>query len=261
MTVEVARRRVRKPKVANGAESLAIGEIDQTIFACPACARPLAIGARRCAGCGTRLFLGVQAKRASIFLASGFGAGLLVAVIFAGMTSMLGAAFAAPVEGAVATAVPLPVPSVAPSAGPIASVPNIGTSSVPDVTRSAIRQAVAIDDRLVSSSTALSQALAAPRFDIQRVGAILRSTSADAGVGLQLAERIAVWSGGRAASEELTVFYSAVQATAAEGLAASIHNEDAYRAAGQKLVDLLAGVGAIDDRVRDVAKDAGVALP
>jgi hypothetical protein len=261
MTVEVARRRVRKPKVANSAESLAIGEIDQTIFACPACARPLAIGARRCAGCGTRLLLGVQAKRASIFLGAGFGAGLAVAVALAGLTSMLAAAFAAPVDGAIASVPVVAAPSVVPTAGPIASLPNNGTTNVPDVTRSAIRQAVAIDDRLVASSAALSQALTAPRFDIQRVGAILRSTSADAGVGLQLAERIAVWSGGRAVSEELTAFYSAVQATAAEGLAASIHNEDAYRAAGQKLVDLLAGVGAVDDRVRDVANDAGVALP
>jgi hypothetical protein len=261
MTVEVAPRRVRKPKVANSAEGLAIGEIDQTIFACPACARPLALGARRCAGCGTRLILGVQARRASIFLGAGFGAGLAVAVAFAGLTSMLAAAFAAPVDGAVATAAPLPVPSAAPSTGPVASAPNSGTSSVPDVTKSALRQAVAIDDRLVGSATALSQALAAPRFDIQKVGAILRATSADAGVGLQLAERIAVWSGGRSASEELAAFYSAVQATAAEGLSASIHNEDAYRATGQKMVDLLAGVDAVDERVRDVADNAGVTLP
>ena len=45
----------------NGAssESLAIGEIDQTVFDCPRCSRPLAVGTRRCPGCRTRLMAGV----------------------------------------------------------------------------------------------------------------------------------------------------------------------------------------------------------
>ena len=55
---ELARHR-REPSSRLPA-SIAIGEIDQTIFDCPSCSRPLALGDRRCPGCRTRLLHGVQ---------------------------------------------------------------------------------------------------------------------------------------------------------------------------------------------------------
>src|SRR5712671_1260637 len=85
MTVDAARRtRRRVPKVSPGPEPLfvppstmAIGELDQTIFECPSCSRPLALGARRCPGCGTRLIAGVTLGKASSFVAVGLAIGLL----------------------------------------------------------------------------------------------------------------------------------------------------------------------------------------
>ena len=264
MTVEVAQRRTRKPK-ARPVESLAIGEIDQTVFACPGCARPLALGARRCPGCGTRLILGVKAQRASIFVSAGVVAGLVVAGVFGAVTSALDsagrdAAAAAIAAAAAASASPSPTATAAPTASPT-TVPGTGSnSSVPALTRSALGQAVAVNERLATSAAAFAAALAAPTFDTFVASQILRATSADAVYGLQLTRHISAWSGGKALSDELTEFYAAVQETAAEGLSASIRNDTAYKAAAQRMLDLLGGIDELDERVRDVATDADVEL-
>ena len=85
MTVDAARRSRRRTPVAGRdsepyiapATSIAIGEIGQTIFECPSCARPLALGVGRCPGCGTRLVRGVALGKASAFIAIGLAVGLL----------------------------------------------------------------------------------------------------------------------------------------------------------------------------------------
>ena len=97
-------------------------------------------------------------------------------------------------------------------------------------------------------------------FDTLAVSQILRATSADAVVGLQLAPVIGAWSGGATLSADLRSFYLAVQATAAEGLSASIRNDTAYRAAADAMIELLGGLGSVDAELRDVAGRAGVSL-
>lgn len=133
-------------------------------------------------------------------------------------------------------------------------------SSVPALSRSALAQAVYVDERLASSATALAAALSARTFDTPAVSQILRATSAEAVVGLQLSSHIGAWSGGKALSNELIAFHSAIQETAAEGLSASIRNDKAYRAAAQKMLKLLGGLDELDARLRDVAGKAGVVL-
>src|SRR4029453_5165008 len=97
MTVDVARRRTRRTtKVAPSeapaspviAEKISIGEIEPTIFSCPSCQRPLAIGAHRCPGCGTHLMLGVQGGKASVFVVAGLALGLALGGAFAGVSAM-----------------------------------------------------------------------------------------------------------------------------------------------------------------------------
>ena len=265
MTVEVARRRTRKPKVSSVAESLAIGEIDQTVFACPACARPLALGARHCPGCGTRLILGVQAQRASLFLGVGLVAGIVLSgLLGAAASAMDGARRDADAVAAAALAASNGLPSVPPTAAPPASpspsVDTGSTSTVPAISRSALAQAAALHERLANSSSSLSTALGQGTFDTLAVSQIIRATSADAVVGLQLAPHIGAWSGGATLSADLRSFYLAIQATAAEGLSASIRNETAYRAAAEKMTGLLAGLDAVDAQLRDVSGRAGVTL-
>lgn len=263
MTVEVARRRTRKPKVATISESLAIGEIDQTVFACPACARPLALGARRCPGCGIRIILGVRAQRASLFVGVGLVAGIVASGLLGATVSALdGARRDAEAAAAAALAAANALPSIAPSAAPSGSpAPSTGTTStVPAVTRSALGQAAAVHARLATSSSTLAAAIEGETFDTFAVSQILRSTSGDAVVGLQLTPHITTWSGGTTLSGDLRSFYLAIQETAAGGLSASMRNEAAYRAAAEDMLELLSGLGAVDAQLRDVAGRAGVSL-
>ena len=57
---------------------LAIGETDANVFNCPVCARPLSEGTSRCPGCGVRLIMGVQLRRAAAILALGVVLGVLI---------------------------------------------------------------------------------------------------------------------------------------------------------------------------------------
>jgi hypothetical protein len=117
-----------------------------------------------------------------------------------------------------------------------------------------------VNERLEASSTGLAAALAAPKFDTYGVSQILRATSGEAVLGLQLSSYVGSWPRGQALSGEMTQFYSTVQQTAAEGLSASIRNETAYRTAGQQMLDLLRGLDQVDGHIRDLAADAGVVI-
>lgn len=245
-------------------DSLAIGEIDQTVFACPVCARPLALGARHCPGCGTRLILGVQAQRASLFV----GVGLVTGIVVSGLLGAGAAAIdtarrdadAAAAAIAVANALPSIAPTASASASPSPSATERTTSTVPGLSRSALGEAAAVHERLATSSSTLAAAVASETLDTLAVSQMLRATSADAVIGLQLTPVIGAWSGGATLSGDLRSFYLAVQATAAEGLSASIRNETAYRAAAEDMIELLGGLNTVDAQLRDVAGRAGVSL-
>jgi hypothetical protein len=96
MTVNVARRTRRRATppappsinstptpqpapepVYTSADTFRIGEIEQTVFDCPNCRRPLALGARRCPGCQTRLVNGVVLTKVGMFVAGGLTIGIV----------------------------------------------------------------------------------------------------------------------------------------------------------------------------------------
>ena len=273
MTVNVAGRRGRASRSPDAAAEapLSIGELEQTVFLCPGCSRPLAFGVRRCPGCGTHLVMRVELKRASAFVVMGLLAGVavggaLTAASFAldrpGRDARIAAdAAAAALAAAAAETDTDPVATARPLATP-ATDPGTGTTTgIPAITRSAIGQALTVDGRLAASATALAAAAGARTFDTVEVAAILRSLSGDAVFGLQLTPHIGAWKGGAEVSGALTTFYTSVQDTAAEGLTASIRNEAAYRAASTKMLQLLAGLGALDGSLRSAAGGAGVSLP
>ena len=276
MTVNVGRRRA-KAAAAGGTDRSdgPSGEIGQTLFDCPACGRPLAIGVRRCPSCSARLVMGVRAGRAAMFVTIG----LIVGVAFGGgLAATLSAirqpdhdaqvaraAAAAALAGAAqaqaraaASAIPHATPAITPASG------SSGTGSsvtIPANSASALTQALILNARLSDATSALRTALAAPKFDAQEVSQLLREASANSVIGLQLAESLNAWSGGTAVGGRMATFYSAIQATAAEGLGASIRNDRAYRRAAMAMVALLAGLGPIDDEAQRLAATAGMNLP
>ena len=79
---------VEEPRPPMISKSLSIGEIEQTVFSCPSCQRPLAMGARKCPGCKTHLVAGVGLTNASGFVALGLAVGLAIAGVAAGMGAL-----------------------------------------------------------------------------------------------------------------------------------------------------------------------------
>jgi hypothetical protein len=274
MTVNAARRPRRRAAapppepIVVPAESIAIGEIDQTVFDCPACGRPLAMGTRRCPGCKTRLIIGVPMSKAAVIAAGGLVVGLLVG----GAT---GAVFGFLSRPVVVTPAPVVLPSVAPVGGasggtlatpvPIPSAPtgggSTGAGAMPAIARSALTQAVTVNDHLGAASSSLSVALAASSFDPSDVAQILRAISAESVYGEQLAAKVASWSDSAALGQRLTGLYGAIHDTAGEGLLASVRNEAAYRKSARTMVTLLAGLRSVDAELRALAEANGVTLP
>jgi len=271
MTVNAARRPRRRAAapppepIVVPAESIAIGEIDQTVFDCPTCARPLAMGTRRCPGCGTHLIIGVPMSKASVIATGGLVLGLLLGwatgVVFGLVSRPMVVAPApvvvpsvAPVGGGGTLATPVPIPSA-----PVG--PGGWTGGMPAIARSALTQAVTVNDHLAAASASLSAALAAPSFDPSDVAQMLRAISAESVYGEQLAAKVSSWSDSAALGQRLNGLYGAIHDTAGEGLLASVRNEAAYRQSAKTMITLLAGLRSIDAELRALAEANGVTLP
>ena len=260
MTAELVPRRSRKRK--STPEDLAIGEINQTVFTCPACTRPLVLGAKRCPGCGTHLIIGVQARRAGVLMGIGVFAGVLLGGVLSTTATVLGGAIQGTVSAVITatSATPTPVATASPDASGAPATPGTN-SSLPALTRSALVQSAAVNQRLAASSLILASALKAKNLDAYGVSQTLRSMSADAVVGLQMSLHVGAWADGKELSGEMASFYASIQKTAATGLSASLRNDKAYRASGQHMMVVLGGLAAFDMLVRQVAGEAGVTFP
>ena len=278
MTVDAARRtRRRGPKAGAAPDptldpiaptpSIAIGEIDQTVFDCPSCSRPLALGARRCPGCGTRLLNGVSLGKVSGFVAAGLAIGLLIG---AGGGLAFGLTHPIAGEPAAAAAAPSAAPGSQGAGAVVAATPSATatpastptpTAAIPPLARSALVQVVGTNDRLATAAGGLRSALAAKAFDASAVAQILRTVSADSVFGEQLADTVAGWPGSSALGAQLRTFYGTIHDTAANGLVASVRNQAVYRAAAVAMVNLLAELPAVDAAVHSTAASAGVDLP
>jgi hypothetical protein len=254
MTVNAARRsRRRTPdsrlELAAPTESLAIGEINQTVFDCPNCARPLAIGVRRCPGCGTRLVLGIPLTKASVFVALGLAMG----IAFGGAVGFALTLGRAPAAGAIAVLPSNPATAgggggTAPTTSPT-TVPSTSSgpaAEIPPISRSALSQALSVNGRLAAGAAALRAALNARDFDASTVAETLRSLSGDSVFGQQLAGRLAYWPDATTVGRTLDRLYDAVHQTATDWLVASVRDEAAYRAAAIAMLDVLNGLTVAD---------------
>jgi hypothetical protein len=279
MTVDVARRRSRsKSKVIPpvdsrppmAAESFAIGEINQTVFSCPNCQRPLAMGAKHCPGCKTHLVRGVQLSKASVFVTMGLVVGLAIGGAAGGAALLANglsrdAEIATQVAAALSAADvhPAPVASAAPiaTARPVVTAPPVAADGVPPLARSALVQAANVNAQLATAAPVLQSALAAKTFDTYTVFQVLRSVSGDAVTGLPLATHIGAWSGGADLAENMTAYYGQIQTVAKSGLDASIRNQAAYRTAAREMLQVLGGLAALDTQLHTVASDSGITIP
>ena len=278
MTVNVARRGRRRDSMSGASatgtseanplpgESMTIGEIDQTVFDCPNCRRPLALGARRCPGCGTRLINGTPLGKASVFVVGGLTLGLLLGVgggFVVGSSRVAAgapAASAAPGAGGGGLGRASAGPSIRASAAPAAT--PVPVTAMPPVTRSSLAQALATNRRLAAAASDLRSAVnASSVFDASAVAQTLRMISAESLFGSQMASNVAAWTGSSALGTELGTFYGSAHDIASNGLDASVRNAAAYRATAISMIRLLDGINVIDAAVRAGAAAAGVTLP
>lgn len=237
-------------------EPLAIGEVERDIFSCPVCARPLAQGAAHCPGCGTRLLMGVPARRASVFLS----VGVLVGMVLGGTVGATAVAVGT-VRSDVGTGVngaitPTAAPPRATSA-PVAPPPGGATP----IARSALGQVGALHARMVTGAALLETSLAKSPIDVTDVAKVLRSLAADAAYGSDLAPRVGAWDDAEVLSAQLVQFYDLVRQTARDGLSASLTDGEAYRGAGQAMLGVLTGITVVDAEARALAEKADVEMP
>ncbi len=255
MTIETLSTRSGRRARDNEAGTLAIGETDSNIFNCPACARPLGVGAPRCPGCGTRLIAGVQASRALAFLTLGLIVGLVV-----GGGVMAVAATLTRVEPVVAAAVD-PVTSTLPTAAPLVTPAPVLDPGVPSAAISALRQTALVNQRVATDSARLVAALAVAEPSSAEIARTLRSLSSNATFGERIVSDIFEWDAGTAVATDLTTFFATIRSTASDGLRASLRNEAAYVDAARAMLVVIDGLGSVDTAARALAAEADVVLP
>jgi hypothetical protein len=256
MTIDAVRRKSTRASRREQREGMPIGENDANIFDCPACARPLATGTRRCPGCSTRLLGGVRATRAAGFMAIGLLIGLFVGGSVVGLVAML----SAPAAATAATTDPVAGPTSAPLATAPVSVP-VADPAVPAAALTALSQTSLINQRLQADATRLQAVMAGSAPASVDIARALRSLSATAAFGDRIAPDVADWADGTAVSASLAAFYAAVGATAREGLTSSLQNADAYRDAGRSMLAVLDELAELDADSRALAATADTDLP
>ncbi len=245
--------KVSRSQPSRRPEPLAIGEVDPHVFNCPNCARPLANGATFCPGCGTRLIVGVRAKLALGFMAVGLVAGTLLG---GGAMIVVGGRQASP-----GTAATITTPAASGGTVPAASIAPVLPADVgiPSKAVSALRQATVVNGRLTAYAAELDRILGARSTEGIDVARILRAMSADVLFGVYIAPSIAPWPEAAALSADLGSFYARVRDASQASLKASVSNTTAYRAAGKRMVALLAKLPALDTRADEIVAAAGLA--
>jgi hypothetical protein len=237
---------------------LAIGQDEQEIFNCPGCARPLAVGTRRCPGCRTLLVMEVRLRRVARFVSLGLAVGLVAGAV-AGAGTMLTIARSATVATVSVVDPAQPQASDA-TAGGAAASPR-PTATVAPLAISALRQASSVNHALVDSGEALHDLLHADEVDAGRIAKLLRRLAKEAVFGLGVITRLDGWPDAGPVAEDLDALYSRVRATARQGLKASLHDEPAYKAAAGKMLAVIDGIADIDAAGRTLAESVGVELP
>lgn len=259
MAMEALRGKVARRAKPREPEPLPIGELDQDIFNCPVCVRPLAVGAHRCPECGTHLIAGVPLRRAGGFVAVGVIGGLVVAFAI-----MIGSFAVERASAVISFALP---GAVTPTAAPEASVAPVPTSApnvvpaVPSSAIAALRQTTLLNQRIMADRERLAAAVGARKPDGAIIAAALRSLAADASIGKRVVADVADWAEAGAVTAAFVDFYAGMAERADRGLSASVTNDKAYVKSGKSMLKLLAGLPGLDAQARTLTDSIGIKLP
>ncbi|HVQ22237.1 MAG TPA: zinc ribbon domain-containing protein [Candidatus Saccharimonadia bacterium] len=257
MAINSALRKIGRPSLgrqAPPAEPLAVGEVEDSVFNCPNCARPLAQGANQCPGCGTHLIVGVKAKLALGFVVVGVAAGMVL-----GGGAMLVVGGRPSVASGEVTGAGAASANGGTAAGASASARLPADLGIPSQAVSGLRQASVINGRLSGYAADLDGALASKSTKGIVIARLLRSVSSDVMFGIAVAPTIAPWPAAADLSGDLGSFYAKVRDTAQAGLKTSVSDSSAYRLAGKRMAALLKKVATLEARANELVTDTGLA--
>ncbi len=246
----------KSPDGKSKAAGLAIGESDANVFTCPSCARPLSEGTNKCPGCGVHLVMGVRLKRAGAILALGMALGILIGGVTTAAAITVSLNDPATATKPVASAVPsaAAVVSAAPSFAAFDPVP-------PTTAVSALSGTAVVNGRILVDAATLTATLARSDTTTIEIARALRSLTADAALGIDLAGRLGTWTDAKLVQAGLNDFYQAMADAAHGGLRASLTDRAAYRKAGADMIAVLATLSDIDSRSRALAGANDFELP
>jgi hypothetical protein len=143
-----------------------------------------------------------------------------------------------------------PGPSVAPSVAPTMD---------PEIRR-ALATALIVNQSLASRATALESSLDVEPPLAPDIADHLRSVNTDLTAGKEAADRLRLGDATAALGTDLGEFYDRVMARSTETLGNSIRNVDAYVEGARAVIELLAPLAALNDRITDaLAGRSGVA--
>jgi len=263
MTIDALHGPVDRPRELSS-DGVAIGTPDANIFLCPRCARPLAVGVSKCAGCGTRLVAGVPVLKVTGFVGLGLVVGLAIGGGVVGALTLAGGATSATVVGPPVAVVPsaVAVPSNVPltSALPQPSVMPLDPG-VPTAALTALRRSTTVNQRLLTDADLLAKALAARDPSPAEIAPLLRNIAATASFGDGIASTVGTWDDAAELSAALASFYGSIDRIAQDALAASLTNDRAYQDAGTRMLAVLDRLARLDADTRALATTAGLDLP
>ena len=148
-----------------------------------------------------------------------------------------------------------PVPSVGPSA-----VPSAAPTMDPEIRR-ALATALLVNQSLASRGAALESAIAVEPPVALDIADHLRSVNADLTAGKQAADRLRLGDETADLGADLATFYDGLMARTTETLGNSIRNTDAYVEGARAIIDMLAPLPALNDRIADALVGRSGATP
>jgi hypothetical protein len=256
MTVNMLRGKkgdAAAPDAKTATPPIAIGEMDAHVFTCTTCGRPLADRTWTCPGCGTKFVLGVTAKRASILIAFGLAAGVLLGGLVTASAMIVSSA--KPVAAAVPIATPGPVATATPTSAAV--VP----AGPPQAAVTALSGTALVNGRISTDAGILSVTLADRSATTSDIARGLRSLSADAAQGTDLVARLAQWPDAGPVGAQLGDFYRSLSDSATLALRDSLNDTSGYRSSATEMLHLLNRLAAVDTASRSLATTIDLELP
>ncbi len=131
---------------------------------------------------------------------------------------------------------------------------------VPTAAASALRLTITVDDRLAASAATL-RSMNLEKADPVAIATILRTIASDSAWGIDVVGRLGEWPAAAALQGTLREYYTAVAATARDGLSATISSASAYRTAAKRMLAIAGRLVELRTSSVDLAVANGISVP